>query len=234
MRHHFAALSLAAVAVPGADRRRAAYTCAARRRARQDAGCPEFLQVAESEWTDAQRALVARFGVAGRADNDLATYLRHPVLAQNIMPFERYIANDSTLTPRHRELLILRTAWLCRADYVWAHHADSAKKAGMTGEELARIARGPGRPGVGSVRGDAASRRRRAACQRVRQRRHLERVDRAVQDSRGHGRGVHRGRIHDGVGHAEFNRRPDRGSLQGQVAVRHSRTTWPRCGATSG
>jgi 4-carboxymuconolactone decarboxylase len=137
MRHHVVTFPLALLlcqvltpAVPGAQSRE-----------------PRIPVVAENEWTEAQRALVARFGMAGRADNDLATYLRHPVLAQNLMPFERYIANDSTLTPRHREILILRTAWLCRADYVWAHHADAAKKAGMTGEELARIARGPDAPG---------------------------------------------------------------------------------------
>lgn len=115
--------------------------------ARANALAPRIPPVAESERTEAQRALVARFGTGGRADNDLATYLRHPVLAANIMPFERYIANESTLLPRHRELLILRTAWLCRADYVWAHHAASAKNAGMTSEELVRIARGPDAPG---------------------------------------------------------------------------------------
>jgi hypothetical protein len=31
------------------------------------------------------------------------------------MPFERYISNESTLSPRHREILILRTAWLSLA-----------------------------------------------------------------------------------------------------------------------
>jgi hypothetical protein len=35
------------------------------------------------------RSGARRARAAGRAGNDLATYLRHPVLAQNIMPFER-------------------------------------------------------------------------------------------------------------------------------------------------
>ena len=48
------------------------------------------------------------------------------------MPFERYISSESTLSPRHRELLILRTAWLCRSGYEWARHAGVAKKAGFT------------------------------------------------------------------------------------------------------
>ena len=75
---------------------------------------PRIVPVPESEWTDAHRAIVTRFGPGGRATNALRVYLRHPVLAENILPFEQYISNESTLTPRHRQLLILRTAWLCR------------------------------------------------------------------------------------------------------------------------
>jgi 4-carboxymuconolactone decarboxylase len=104
---------------------------------------PRLAPLAQAEWTDAQKAIVARFGTAGQADNDLATYLHHPVLAENIMPFERYISNESTLAPRQRELLVLRTAWLCRSAYVWAHHAEAGRKAGLTADDFTRIARGP-------------------------------------------------------------------------------------------
>jgi alkylhydroperoxidase family enzyme len=108
---------------------------------------PRLAPVAEHEWTDGQRAIVARFGPAGKPTNALRVYLHHPVLAENILPFERYITSESTLTPRHRQLLILRTAWLCRSEYVWAQHADAARTAGMTSDELTRIARGPSAPG---------------------------------------------------------------------------------------
>src|SRR4030095_11394740 len=104
---------------------------------------PRLAPVPESTWTDAQRAIVARFGPAGRATNALRIYLHHPVLADNILPFEQYISNESTLPPRHRELLILRTAWLCRSEYIWTQHAGSAREAGITSAELTRIARGP-------------------------------------------------------------------------------------------
>jgi 4-carboxymuconolactone decarboxylase len=108
---------------------------------------PRLAPVPESTWTDAQRAIVARFGPAGRATNALRIYLHHPVLAENILPFEQYISNESALSPRHRELLIQRTAWLCRSEYIWAQHADSARKAGITSAELTRIARGPAASG---------------------------------------------------------------------------------------
>ena len=111
------------------------------------AGVERIAPLPEREWTEMQRAIAARFGPAGRATNALRVYLHHPVLAENILPFERYITSESTLTPRHRQLLILRTAWLCRSEYVWAQHADVARRAGMTGDELTRIARGPDAPG---------------------------------------------------------------------------------------
>jgi alkylhydroperoxidase family enzyme len=69
--------------------------------------------------------------------------LVYPELVRDLMPFERYISNESTLSPRHRELLILRTAWLCRSAYEWARHAGSAKQAGLRADDLKRIARGP-------------------------------------------------------------------------------------------
>ena len=108
---------------------------------------PRIAPVPESEWTDAQRAIVARFGPGGRATNALRVYLRHPVLAENILPFEQYISTQSTLSPRHRELLILRTAWVCRSEYIWAQHAAIARAAGLTAGEVARIAAGPDAPG---------------------------------------------------------------------------------------
>jgi len=108
---------------------------------------PRMSPVPEGEWSDHQRAIVARFEPAGAAANALRTYLNHPVLAENILPFERYISSASTLEPRHREILILRTAWLCRDEYVWAHHAAAARRAGMTNDDLTRIARGPDAPG---------------------------------------------------------------------------------------
>jgi alkylhydroperoxidase family enzyme len=103
--------------------------------------------IPEQRWTGEHRAIVARFGPGGRATNALRVYLHHPVLAQNILPFERYISSESTLEPRHRELLILRTAWLARSEYVWAQHADIARRVPITAEELTRIARGPDAPG---------------------------------------------------------------------------------------
>ncbi len=103
--------------------------------------------VPESQWTEAHRAAVAALGAGAGAGavvpNDVRIYLQHPVLAKNLIPFERYISGASLLAPRERELLILRTAWLSRSAYVWAHHAPAARAVGLTADEITRIAAGP-------------------------------------------------------------------------------------------
>ena len=64
------------------------------------------------------------------------------------MTFTNYILSDrSSITTRDRELLILRTGYLCRSDYEWAQHAALALKIGLTSDELTRITRGPDAPG---------------------------------------------------------------------------------------
>lgn len=50
---------------------------------------------------------------------------------------------DSSLPLRDKEILILRIAWLCRAQYEWDHHVIGGRRAGLTDEEISRIREGP-------------------------------------------------------------------------------------------
>jgi 4-carboxymuconolactone decarboxylase len=104
---------------------------------------PRIRPVPEAEWTDVHRSLVAGYWHDGPLPNYFRTFLTHPELIKGVMPFEQYILHGTALTPRQLELVILRTAWLCRSDYVWSRQAMAAKAAGVTREELTRIARGP-------------------------------------------------------------------------------------------
>src|SRR5205085_6581130 len=58
-------------------------------------------------------------------------------------PMTVYLTNDSTLMPRHRAILILRTAWLTQNDPLWGDYSAQALKWGMTSQEIHRIAEGP-------------------------------------------------------------------------------------------
>lgn len=107
---------------------------------------PRIAPLPQSQWTDVHRDLVAKFG-GGSADNALATLLNLPELVAGVMPYTVYLSNDSNLTPRHRELLILRVAWLHGNQPLWATHASRARQAGLSSAEVHRIAEGPGAKG---------------------------------------------------------------------------------------
>ena len=52
-----------------------------------------------------------------------------------------------TIPLRDKEVLILRTAWLSRGDYVWGRHNVMGQGAGLTEDEIRRITVGPDAPG---------------------------------------------------------------------------------------
>jgi 4-carboxymuconolactone decarboxylase len=104
---------------------------------------PRIAPLPEAQWTDVHKQLVAKYSPDGRAGNGIKTLLNVPQLVDGMMPFENYITRDSSLSPRHREILILRTGWLLGNEYVWSEHAAIARKAGLTAAELRRIAQGP-------------------------------------------------------------------------------------------
>lgn len=75
--------------------------------------------------------------------NILKTLAHHPELVEAWSPFAGYVLRGSTLPPRDRELLILRTAYLRKADYEWGHHSRLAGQVGVSDEEIARVMEGP-------------------------------------------------------------------------------------------
>jgi 4-carboxymuconolactone decarboxylase len=63
--------------------------------------------------------------------------LRHPGLfrCQIEMSIQLF---KGDLSPRERELAILRVGWWCRAPFEWGEHVDIAKRCGVTSEEIER------------------------------------------------------------------------------------------------
>ena len=112
---------------------------------RQPAGlpAPRVAPLPEAQWTPAQKELATKFAPDGRADNLLRTLLNVPEIVEGAMPFTVYLTGQTGLSPRHRAILILRTAWLCGTESLWAGHAGRARAAGMTADEIRRVAQGP-------------------------------------------------------------------------------------------
>jgi alkylhydroperoxidase family enzyme len=67
--------------------------------------------------------------------------LRHPYLYRRHveLAFQLY---SGKLSPRDRELVILRVGWLCKAPYEWGEHVKIGKRVGLTQEEIERATRG--------------------------------------------------------------------------------------------
>jgi alkylhydroperoxidase family enzyme len=82
-----------------------------------------------------------RFG-DGATLNIFRTLAYHPKLLKRWLVFGNHILGKNTLPERDRELLILRIGWLCRAEYEWTQHVIIGKRAGLTDEDIARIAVG--------------------------------------------------------------------------------------------
>jgi alkylhydroperoxidase family enzyme len=78
--------------------------------------------------------------------NIFATLAHHPKLLKRWLVFGNHVLFKSTIAARERELLILRTGWLCRAEYEWGQHVALGREAGLTNDEIRAIARGPDDP----------------------------------------------------------------------------------------
>jgi len=84
----------------------------------------------------------ARFG-AGKILNIFRTLAHHPKLMTRWLVFGNHVLAKNSLSPRDRELAILRVGWLCKAEYEWAQHAGIALDSDISREEIERVCKGP-------------------------------------------------------------------------------------------
>lgn len=103
---------------------------------------PRIRPVSDAQLTDMQRRTLAKYRAGENPGTAIRTLVTIPELVDGTMPFQEYIASQSGLSPRHREILILRTAWLLNCDYIWGEHAAAARRAGLGSDDLRRVAQG--------------------------------------------------------------------------------------------
>lgn len=99
-----------------------------------------------SQWDDEQKQVMRRWE-PGPISNIFLTLARHPQLLKRWTVFGNHVLLKSTLPERDRELLILRIGWLCRSEYEWGQHVAIGRRAGLSDEEIRRVAEGPEAPG---------------------------------------------------------------------------------------
>lgn len=105
---------------------------------------PRIPPTNEADWTEEQRTVFRGQQMRGRVANIFLTLANHAKLAKRWLVFGNHILAKSTLSPRDREIAILRMGWLCQSAYEWGQHVLIGKSAGLTDEEIASIKEGGG------------------------------------------------------------------------------------------
>jgi 4-carboxymuconolactone decarboxylase len=103
---------------------------------------PRFAPLSDAELTREQaEALEPYFW--GNPSNIMRTLAHSPVALSRFTPWCSYFLSRHMHLPlRQKEIVILRTGFLCKSGYEWVHHANSARRVGMTEEELSAIKSG--------------------------------------------------------------------------------------------
>jgi 4-carboxymuconolactone decarboxylase len=107
---------------------------------------PRIAPLPESEWTQEQAAILGTAGPGGARLGDMnifGTLARNWKLFNDWQRFGWRLLRRGTLPAEDRELVILRTAYLCRSPYEWGHHVEIGVAAGLDTELIARVAAGP-------------------------------------------------------------------------------------------
>jgi alkylhydroperoxidase family enzyme len=103
---------------------------------------PRFPPLSDDQLDDEAREFLRQVERDGRVLNIYRTLAAHPKLLKRWGVFGTHILYRNTLPARERELLILRTGWLCRSEYEWGQHVIIARGSGVTGEEIERVKEG--------------------------------------------------------------------------------------------
>jgi alkylhydroperoxidase family enzyme len=81
-----------------------------------------------------------------RAGNVSGTLAHHPALARAFFALQGHLLTGTTLTLRHREMLILRVMVVRKSPYEFSQHQLIAPATGLDAEQIARVAFGPDAP----------------------------------------------------------------------------------------
>ena len=105
---------------------------------------PRISPLPESELTEERLKIVApmkqRYGIVF---NVLKTMMRNMNLLNSWNGFAGHIMGTSSLSPRHREMLIMRVGWLTQSEYEWGQHVLMSAPAGLVHADHLRIKEGP-------------------------------------------------------------------------------------------
>ena len=103
---------------------------------------PRIPPIHEDDWTDEQSNALKGQKMRGNVQNIFRTLANHEKLAKRWLVFANHILAKTTLSPRDREIAILRAGWLAGSPYEWGQHVIIGKNAGLSEEEIEAIKQG--------------------------------------------------------------------------------------------
>lgn len=110
---------------------------------------PRIPPVADAQMSPEQREIADGLTSRGRPLlNVFRTMLQDPKAAKAFLAWGSYVlSKHNDLPARQREIVVLRTGYLCRSGYEWVQHVRIGLETGLTEDEVARIKLGAEAPG---------------------------------------------------------------------------------------
>lgn len=109
---------------------------------------PRIRPLAPEDWSAEQAEVLAPLGgggviPAGPVLNIFRTMAHAPKALKAFLAWGNYVlSKKNDLPPREREIVILRTGFLCRSGYEWTQHAEIGRRCGLTDDEIQRLKAG--------------------------------------------------------------------------------------------
>ena len=105
---------------------------------------PRIAPLSDAELTPEQAEALEAFRPGGVL-NIFRTLARAPKALKRFNEWGGYVlSRRNDLTARDREIVILRTGFLCKSGYEWTQHVRIGLREGLTEDEIARIKAGAG------------------------------------------------------------------------------------------
>src|SRR3954466_2497421 len=103
---------------------------------------PRIQPMSDAEMGPEQKEALKDFG-DGPVLNIFRTLVRAPKALSRFNSWGGYVlSRRNDLPPREREIVILRTGFLCKSGYEWTQHTRIGLREGLTEDEIARIKQG--------------------------------------------------------------------------------------------
>jgi 4-carboxymuconolactone decarboxylase len=109
---------------------------------------PRIAPLQDSEFTPEQIERLAKSRTKdGGLLNIFRTLVRSPDAFRAFSWWGGYVLSRNSLSPRDREIVILRVGFLCKSGYEWTQHHRIGLASGLNAEEIERIKLGAGADG---------------------------------------------------------------------------------------